>query len=124
MDDALIMRGLESVGDRRCDPHRIVHRKLLLTVDPRSECFTFHVRHHVEQEAVGFARVVERKDVGMLEVRRRLDLCQETLGTDHGGQLGFEDLERDLAFVLEVVGQVDGGHAAFTQLALDGVSAL
>ena len=36
---------------------------------------------------------------------------------------GLEDFEGDLAVVLEIVGQVDGGHSAFTQLSLDGVAA-
>ena len=41
-----------------------------------------------------------------------------------GGQLGLQDLQRDLSFVLEVVGQVDGGHAALTEFTVDGVAAL
>jgi hypothetical protein len=47
----------------------------------------------------------------------------KTLRPDDCGQLRLQDLERDLALVLEVVGQVDGGHAAFAELTLDGVSA-
>jgi hypothetical protein len=66
---------------------------------------------------------VERKDVGVLEVGRNLDLGQETFGTDNGGQLGLEHLQRDLALVLEVIGQVDGRHPALTQLTRDGVAA-
>ncbi len=58
----------------------------------------------------------------MLQVRRRLDLGQEALGTDDGGQLGLQDLERDLALVLEVVGQVDGGHPALAELVPDDVA--
>ena len=46
----------------------------------------------------------------------------EPLGAEHGGELGLEDLERDLAVVLEVLGEVDGGHAALAQLALDAVA--
>ena len=34
-----------------------------------------------------------------------------------------QGMERALALVLEVVGQVDRGHAAFTKLTLDGVAA-
>ena len=34
------------------------------------------------------------------------------------------DLEGDLALVLEVVGQVDSGHPALTDLTLDAVAAL
>ena len=59
----------------------------------------------------------------MLQVGRRLDLRQETLGTDDRCELGFEDLERDLPLVLEVVSQVDGGHPALTEGGLDTVAA-
>ena len=37
-------------------------------------------------------------------------------------QLGAQHLERDLAVVAQVVGQVDGGHAAGAELALDPVA--
>ena len=59
----------------------------------------------------------------MLEVRRRLDLGQEPLGTDDCCEFGLQHLQRDFTFVLDVVGQVDGGHAALTKLTLDAVAA-
>ena len=37
--------------------------------------------------------------------------------------LGLQDLQRNLALVPQVIRQVDRGHAAFTQLALDRVAA-
>ena len=40
---------------------------------------------------------------------------------EHRAELGAEHLERDLAVVLEVAGEVDGGHAARAELALDDV---
>ena len=58
----------------------------------------------------------------MLEVGGGLDLGQEPLGADHGGELGAQHLERDLAVVPEVLGEVDGGHAARAELALDAVA--
>jgi hypothetical protein len=54
-------------------------------------------------------------------IRRGLDLAQEPLGADGVGQLGAQDLERDLAVVLDVVGEVDDSHAARAELALDAV---
>ena len=59
----------------------------------------------------------------MGQVGGGLDLGEEPLGTDDGSQLRLEDLERDLALVLEVVRQVDCGHTALAQLTLDGVAA-
>ena len=37
-------------------------------------------------------------------------------------ELGVEDLDGDLAAVLQVLGEVDGGHAALAELALDAVA--
>ena len=58
----------------------------------------------------------------MLEVGGELDLGQEPLGADHGGELGPEHLERDPAVVAEVLGEVDGGHAAGADLAVEAVA--
>ena len=38
----------------------------------------------------------------MLQRRGGLDLLHEALGAEHGRQLGLEDLDGDLAVVLEV----------------------
>ena len=58
----------------------------------------------------------------MVEPGRDLDLGQEPLDAQHRAQLGPEHLERDLAVVLEVGGEVDGRHAAGAELALDPVA--
>jgi hypothetical protein len=57
----------------------------------------------------------------MVKARRKVDLAQETLGTDRDGQLGPQDLDRHMAVVLEILRQIDDGHAPATQLMLDGV---
>ena len=44
-------------------------------------------------------------------------------GPSSAAELGPEDLDRHLAVVLEVVGELDGGHAAAAELALEGVAA-
>ena len=60
----------------------------------------------------------------MVEPGGDLDLGQEPLDAEHGAELGAEHLERDLAVVLEVGGEVDRGHAAGAELALDPVALL
>ena len=60
----------------------------------------------------------------MLELRRDLDLGQEALGPNDDGQLGLEDFEGYLAFVLEVVRQENRSHSAFAKLTLYAVAAL
>ena len=58
----------------------------------------------------------------MLEVGRELDLGQEALGADHGGELGPEHLEGDAAVVADVLGEIDGRHAAGADLAVEAVA--
>ena len=59
---------------------------------------------------------------GCWSARGGLDLLHEALGAEHGGELGLQDLEGDLAVVLEVLGEVDRRHAALAELALDAVA--
>ena len=58
----------------------------------------------------------------MLEVGGGLDLGQEPLGSDDGRELRAQDLDGDLAVVLEILGEVDGRHTACAQLPLDAVA--
>ncbi len=58
----------------------------------------------------------------MLEVGGGPDLAQEPLGPDHGGQLGSQHLDRDLAVVPQILREVDCGYASLAQLALDAVA--
>ncbi len=50
-----------------------------------------------------------------------LDLAQEPVGPDGGSQFGTQHLERDLAVVLQVLGEVDEGHATGADFPLDRV---
>jgi hypothetical protein len=66
---------------------------------------------------------VERQDVRMGEPGNNLDLALEALRADSGGDFGVEDLNRDRATVLEVLGEEYSGHAAPAELTLDPVAA-
>ena len=57
----------------------------------------------------------------MLQVGGDLDLGQEPLAAEHGGELGVQHLDGDLAAVPQVLGEVDRGHAALADLALEAV---
>src|SRR3954447_3708576 len=52
-----------------------------------------------------------------------LNLASEALRAEERAELRPENLERHLAVVLEVVGQVDGRHTAAPELAVQGVAA-
>src|SRR2546423_15419858 len=58
----------------------------------------------------------------MAEPGRGPDLPGKPVGAKQRAQFGAEDLDRHLAVVLEVVGQVDGRHSAVAELAQDGVA--
>ena len=122
VDDVVPVRVVQGGGHLARDPHRVGHRQLLLPVHPVADGLAFDVRHDVEEEAVGLAAVEERQDVRVLEVGGGGDLAQEPLGADDRGQLRPEHLDRHLAVVLEVLRQVDGGHAAGAEFLLEAVA--
>lgn len=60
----------------------------------------------------------------MLKLRRRLDLSQKPLSTKRGGEVRMQYLDRYVAIMLEIVSEIDSGHAADPDLAGDSVSTL
>ena len=130
----MIVGVLQGAPDLVGDPKRGVDRQLALAGQPLPERLAFGVGHDVIQErrhsfaGAGvppeddLAGVIEREDVGMLQRGGDLDLAEEPIAAESHRQLGFENLERDGAMVLEVGGEVDHGHAALAELALDPVT--
>src|SRR5258708_492452 len=57
----------------------------------------------------------------MLEIGRRLDLRQKTLGAECRGEIGMQHLHRDPARVLHIFGEIDGGHSAGAEFSFDPV---
>jgi hypothetical protein len=113
---------VERTGHLAGDTDGIGNRQLLFAVQPVTERLPLDERHHIEDSAIRRAGIVQRQDVRMLEIGGGGDLGQEPLGPDDGGKFGAQDLDRHLAVVLEVFGQVDGGHAALAELALDAIA--
>ena len=112
VDDAVAVGVVERAGDFGGDAHRIGDRELLLPIEPVPKDLALDERHHVEEEGIGRAGVEQRQDVRVLQVGGRLDLAEEPVGADDRGQLRPQDLDRDLAVVLEVLGEVHRRHAA------------
>jgi hypothetical protein len=58
----------------------------------------------------------------MLQAGGELDLSKEALGAERSGELGVEDLERDRAVVLQVLGEENRGHPPTPELPLQSVA--
>jgi hypothetical protein len=122
MHDVARVRELERGGDLARDRERLGHGKHLLAPEPVAQRLALEKRHHVEQPPIDLARVVQRHDVRVRELRRDLDLAQEPRGADGLRELGLDELDRDLAAMAQVVGQIDDGHPTAADLALDPVA--
>ena len=57
----------------------------------------------------------------MLQIRGGLDLAQEALGADYRREFGAQDLDGDVAVVLEVMREMYRRHPACTELAVETV---
>ncbi len=104
------------------DLHRVFDGKLDLTIEEIPQGFALHVGHGVEQKSLRLPGVVQRQYAGMMQTGSDLDLAQEAVGADDRRQFGLQHLERHLAAVLQVLGQIDRRHAAAPQLPLDSVA--
>jgi hypothetical protein len=106
-----LTRNLQGVGDGQ----------LPLAVEPLAQRLALDIRHDVVDQAVHLVGVVERQDVRVVQPSGDLDLVQEPGGADFLGQVGPQDLDRDVTVVLEIVGEKDARHTALAQLALEAV---
>jgi hypothetical protein len=122
VDHALAMCVVERAGHLAGDAHRVGDRQLTFALEARTQRLAGDERHHVVQQAVGFAAVEQRQDVRMLQSRGGADLGEEALAAECGAEVGVQHLDGDIALVLEVVREVHGGHAASAEFALDAVA--
>ena len=104
-------------------PDGFVQRQFSLAANPLAQRLAGDIGHHIVKEAVDIARVEQREDVRMLQLGRDLDLTKEPRRPERGGEVFAQHLDRHLAMVLDVLGEVHGGHAARAELALDLVAA-
>ncbi len=122
VNDTAPVRIVERARDLGRDAERVVDGKLLFSIQPVAQRFALDVRHDVEDGAVHLTRVEQRQDVRVLEVRSRADLGEKPLSPDDRCQLGAQDFDGDAAVVPAVVGEINGGHAAGAELAVDAIA--
>src|SRR5262249_3731491 len=122
MDDSAAMRVVEGASNGGGDADRFVYRQLSLAVETMPEAFALDERHDVEEQPLRLAAVKQREKVGVLQVGRDADLAQESVGAEYCAELGIQNLERDEPVMSGVAREVDSGHAAASELPLDGIS--
>ncbi len=129
VDDTLVVRVLQCVRDLGGNVHRLVDAELLLAIELLPERLPFHVRHDVVQEsrtAASAAAVLplsyNGRMCGCWSRAVVLISCRNRSAPITDPEFGPQHLQRHLAVVLQVLGEVDGGHAAFAKAALDAVT--
>ncbi len=120
---AVGMRVGQRVGGLPQQASHFGHGKPALALELLPQGLALDVRHHIEQEAVGLARVEHRQDMRMLQLGRDLDLAGESVRPQRRRQIGTEHLHRDLSPVPQIFGEIYRGHAAAPQLAGQDVAA-
>jgi len=119
---ALAVRVVERGRHLPRETKRFLHGELPLALQAPPQRFPGDVGHHVVEQAAGFARIDQTQDVRVLEIGGDFDLGEEALSAEHGGQLGVQHLDGDLAAVLQVFGEIHRGHAALSHLAVEAVA--
>ena len=122
MHDPLPVRMLQRTRRFAGDTHSFLDRQLAFLRHARAERLSPDVGHDVVQQSVRGSRVEQRQNVRMLQFRRRLDLGQESLGTERRAKVGVQDLDGDVALVLEIMREIHCGHPAGPDFALDAIA--
>jgi hypothetical protein len=82
VDDSVAMGIVERRRDFAGDPKRDFHWQLVLPPQPVPQGLALDIGHGEPQVPGRLARIVDRKDMGMLKAGRQFDLPQEPLGTE------------------------------------------
>ena len=116
------VRRAEGIGDLAGNLYGIFKRQLPFALQTTAQRLARHVRHHVEQQSVGRAAVEQRQDVRVLQLGRGANLAQKAFDAERFTEVGVQHFDGDVALVLEIVREVDGGHTSGTELALDAIA--
>ena len=123
VDDAVLVRRLERLGNLPGDRQRLVEGHGAAR-DPRAQILALHQLHHQRPAARRVLDAVDLGDVRMVQRRERPRLALEPhqpVGV--GGERVGQDLERHVASELGVAGAIDLPHAAGAERRHDLVGA-
>src|SRR5688572_19258223 len=122
MNDTVFVRMLQCARNLACDPDRFAYAQPLFALQLVAQRFAADVRHDVEQRSLRFTAVDEPEDVRMEQLGRYLDLAEETSRADRRRQVLGEDLDGYLPVMFQIAREIDRGHGATADLALDCVA--
>ena len=112
VDDPPGVGGRQGAGDLRGDPGGLARRERPVPAHDRGQVLPVDELHDDERAVLVLAEVVDGHDVGMVERGGGERLLAEARAEVRiATVLGAEDLDRDVAIELGVVGAVDAGHA-------------
>ena len=115
MDDPLLVRRFERLGDLRRHRQRVGQRDRAAR-DPLRQVLALDEFHDQRLDAVGFFGAVDGRDVWMIQRRQQSSLAFEArapLGI--GAEYLRQHFDRDVAAELRVVGAIDLPHPAGAQ---------
>ena len=124
MNDTVLVRIRQRVGHLTGVVEGGGDRERTIAPHSRPQGLAIHERHEVVEEPVDLAGIDQRHDVGVVQLRRDLDLAQETVGAERSRKVGVDHFHGDLPVVTRVVRQVHGAHPARAKLTLDLVPPL
>jgi hypothetical protein len=111
---------VEGGGDLAADRDDLVEAHSIPGAgQPLSQRVRLDEWHRVPGYVARDTRVEQRENVGVVEAGRDTNLAEEPLRAERRHERRIEDLDGDLAIALEIAGEIDGGHPAATELALD-----
>ena len=120
MDQSPVVGGLKGVGDLGADPRRPFGRQGSFRRQERPEVGALDEAHREVELAVGLPGRVHGHDVGVLGRGGGVGLVDEPFAEGRiGGELGGQELQRDLTFGVRLVSEVDDPHPAAPDLRLD-----
>src|SRR5215217_1441393 len=99
VNHSMPVRVVERFGHADRDANGLADGQLLLAVESRAQRLALDERHDVEQQSARFARVEEWEQIGVLQVRRDLNLGEEAISPENGAELWVQELERDVPLV-------------------------
>jgi len=88
----------------------------------RAQRLTVDEGHDVVHHVIGFARIEQGKNVGMLQISSQLDFTEKSLTTNRVAAFTVEDFHRNSSVMLHILGGINGRHASATEDALDSVT--